>query len=238
MGCAGRSSHPNRVATSGRAERKSSLPFVLGEVLERNGCRGPYYQCAGIVIKKKAGKANTIMAKRTSAETGCCSGPTGEKCPRTGHMSGGQATYTAPPCDLCALWRQPAKPPNTHHSSRVTPHGLRIALVDGDAATRLVARQMVQAQRDGWTLEVYHPSCPAQKAVGRKGSIRPKALEGDHGPGSPPDIVLVALSGRGDAPLACVRRIKALAPGLPMLIISGDCDEASIAECCAAGADG
>jgi hypothetical protein len=31
------------------------LPFVLEEVFERNGCREPYYQCAGVVIKKMTG---------------------------------------------------------------------------------------------------------------------------------------------------------------------------------------
>ncbi|MGO8930784.1 MAG: LuxR C-terminal-related transcriptional regulator [Limisphaerales bacterium] len=165
-------------------------------------------------------------------------GPTGEKHPRTGHVSGGQATHTAPPCDLCALWQQPTSPPSTHHSSRFTPHGLRIALVDDDAGTRLVARQMVRAQRDGWTMEVYHPSCPPREAAGPKGSLRPIALERGHGPASPPDTVLIGLSGREDSRLACVRKLKALAPSLPVLIISDDADAASIAECCAAGADG
>jgi hypothetical protein len=37
---------------------------------------------------------------------------------------------------------------------------------------------MVQAQRDGWTLEVYHPSCPVREAWGRKGSSRPDPPEG------------------------------------------------------------
>jgi DNA-binding NarL/FixJ family response regulator len=97
---------------------------------------------------------------------------------------------------------------------------------------------MVQAQRDGWTLEVYHPSCPARKAAGREGAFHPTVPGGDHGPGSPPDIVLVGLSGGEDAHLTCVKKLKALAPGLPVLIISGDRDEAIIAECCAAGADG
>jgi DNA-binding NarL/FixJ family response regulator len=122
--------------------------------------------------------------------------------------------------------------------SRVTRHGLRIALVDDDAGMRLVARQMVEAQRDGWTLEVYHPSCLLQEAAGRKGSSRLKALARDHGPGSPPNIVLIGLSGPADARLAYVRKLKTLAPDLPVLVISSDRDEALMAECCAAGADG
>jgi DNA-binding NarL/FixJ family response regulator len=136
------------------------------------------------------------------------------------------------------LWRRPANPPATDQASRVTPHGLRIALVDDDAGTCLVARQMVQAQRDGWSLEVHHPSCPARKAAGREGASHPTAPGQDHGPGSTPDIVLVGLSGQKDARLACVKKLKALAPDLPVLIISDDRDEASIAERCAAGADG
>lgn len=164
--------------------------------------------------------------------------PIGEKCPRTGHKSGSKVAHTVLPCGLCALWRRPANPPATDQASRVTPHGLRIALVDDDAGTCLVARQMVQAQRDGWSLEVHHPSCPARKAAGREGASHPTAPGQDHGPGSTPDIVLVGLSGQKDARLACVKKLKALAPDLPVLIISDDRDEASIAERCAAGADG
>ncbi len=153
-------------------------------------------------------------------------------------MGGGQTARSAPPCDLCALWREPTNPPSTHHSSCGTPHGLRIALVDDDAGMCLVARQIVQAQRDGWTLDICHPSCPVREPAGRKGSLRPNALEGSHGPAGPPDIVLIGLSGREGARLACVRELKALAPNLPVLIISGQLDSATIAEYCIAGADG
>jgi len=189
-------------------------------------------------MKKQTGEAKTVMAKTISAETGCSSWPRGEKRPQTAVVSGGQAAHSAPPCDLCASWGQPTHPLSTHHSSRVTPHGLRIALVDNDTGTCLVAGQMVQAQRDGWTLEVYHPPCLAREPAGGKGSPRPSALDGDQGSRSPPDVVLIGLSGREDARLACVRKMKALAPDLPVLIISGDSDQASIVERCAAGADG
>ena len=84
---------------------------------------------------------------------------------------------------------------------------------------------MVRTERVGWALEIYHPLCP-------------NALEGDHGHGSPADIVLVGVPNREGSRLACVRRIKALAPDLPVLIISGDADHASIVECCAAGIAG
>jgi len=205
---------------------------------ERNGCSEPYYQCAGIVTKKKAQSAKTAMAKRPSAETECGFGPTGEKRPRTSHTSVEQAAHTAPPCDLCALWEQPTNAPGTRRSSRAKPRRLRIALVDDDPRMDLVARHMVEAQRDGWSVQVYHPVCPAREAAGPKGSLRPVVLEGDHGPRTPPDIVLMGLSGQEDARLACVRKLKALAPALPVLILSHDRDEALMAECCAAGADG
>jgi DNA-binding NarL/FixJ family response regulator len=213
-------------------------PLVLEEDFERNSYSEPYYQCAGVVTKKKAQKAKTAMAKRSSAETECDFGPTGEKRPRTGHTSGEQAAYTAPPCHLCALWRQPTNPPGTRHSSRVRPRGLRIALVDEDPRMDLVARQMVQAQGDGWTLEVYHPCCPVRGTAGPKGSFRPNPVQGHHRASRPPDIVLISLSGHEDARLACVRKLKALAPLLPVLIVSRDRDEALVAECCAAGGDG
>ena len=97
--------------------------------------------------------------------------------------------------------------------------------MDDDEETRLEARRMVRTERVGWALEIYHPLCP-------------NALEGDHGHGSPADIVLVGVPNREGSRLACVRRIKALAPDLPVLIISGDADHASIVECCAAGIAG
>jgi DNA-binding NarL/FixJ family response regulator len=84
---------------------------------------------------------------------------------------------------------------------------------------------LVQTERVGWALEIYHPLCP-------------NALEGDRGPGSPADIVLVGVPHRESSHFACMRRIKALAPDLPVLIISGDADHASIVECCTAGAAG
>ena len=135
---------------------------------------------------------------------------------------------------------QYSKSPNPRHSTlnHQLSTRLRIALVDGDHGTRLASLEMVQTQRDGWTLEVYHPSCQVRGPSAVKGTSRPNALERDHGPGSPPDIVLIGLSGDELDRLACVRRIKAFAPDLPVLIISGECDEASIVDYCAAGADG
>jgi DNA-binding NarL/FixJ family response regulator len=151
-------------------------------------------------------------------------GLTGEKHPRPAVVVGGQATRTGAACNLCAVLERNG-PVNGRHSPSGTDHGLRLALVDDDEETRLEARRMVRTERDDWALEVYHPSCP-------------NALEGDRGSGSPAGIVLVGVPNREGSHLACVRRIKALAPDLPVLIISGDCDEASIAECCVAGADG
>lgn len=154
-------------------------------------------------------------------------------------MTGGQsATPATPQCSLCARLRAWRKKSKRRRPPLGTPQGLHVAFVDGDHDTCLLARQMVQAQRDGWTLEVYHPACPVREAAHRKSSSRPSPPEGDDGPGSLPDVVLITMSGREDARLACVSRIKALAPSLPVLIISGDFDEASIVERCGAGADG
>jgi DNA-binding NarL/FixJ family response regulator len=140
-------------------------------------------------------------------------------------VSGGQAAHTAPPCDLCARLRDGHNMPKRGQAPSGGDHGLRIALVDDDEETRLAVRQMVQAQRESWVLEVYHPSCP-------------NALEGDHGPGGPADIVLIGLPNREASRLPCMRRLKAVAPDLPVLIISGQRDPAAIVQYCMAGAGG
>ena len=159
------------------------------------------------------------------AGQGCGSRPTGEKRPRIAAAKGDRTAQAPERCQLCSVLKR-AGLANHPHAPFGTTRGLRVALVDDDEGTCLAAREMLQAQRDGWTLEVYHPSCLVREPAGRKGSSRPNALEGDQGPRSPPDIVLIGLSGREDARLACVRRIKALAPDLPVLIISGDSDAA------------
>jgi len=152
-------------------------------------------------------------------------GPTGERHPPTAMVGGGQVAPTAPPCGLCARLRDGRNLPKRGQVPSGRDHGLRILLVDDDEETRLEARRMVRAECDDWALEIYHPSCP-------------NAPEGDHGHGSPADIVLVGVPHREGSRLACVRRIKALAPDLPVLIISGDADHASIVECCTAGVAG
>ena len=153
-------------------------------------------------------------------------------------VSGGQAAHTAPPCDLCARLRDGHNMPKRGQVPSGGDHGLRIALVDDDEETRLAARQMVQAQRESWVLEVYHPDCPVREALGPEAVPRPNPPEGRDRRSRRPDIVLIGLPNREASRLPCMRRLKAVAPDLPVLIISGDCDEASIAECCVAGADG
>jgi DNA-binding NarL/FixJ family response regulator len=161
--------------------------------------------------------------------------PGAEECTRVA-AGVGETTPTAPHCGFCAHLRARGKKSNRRPPPLRAPQGLHVAFVGGDRATCLVARQMVQAQRDGWTLEVYLPSCPVRETARRESSSRPP--EGDHGPGNAPDVVLISVMGREDSRLACVRKIKGLAPALPVLIISGDSDPASIVERCAAGADG
>jgi len=153
--------------------------------------------------------------------------PTGEKCSHTAPASGGQAARTDPKCALCALLWPPAK-----------HHGLRIALVDGDEGTRRAAREMVRAQRDGWALESYQPSChlhdPARQAQapGRSGT------KGDHASRPPPDMVLLDPSALGLCSRGCVRSLKARSPGLPVVVISARSDADSIMRNILAGADG
>jgi DNA-binding NarL/FixJ family response regulator len=175
------------------------------------------------------------MAKTTSAETGCSSVPTGQKRTHLAPVNGRQATPTDPRCDLCVLLgHSPSQSTLDHQLST----RLRIALVDGDQGTRLAALEMVQAQRDGWTMQVYHPPCQVRGRSCLKRASCPNALDVDGHPGNPPDIILISLSILDGSGFACVRKLKALAPDLPVLIICGRFDEASIAEYCIAGADG
>jgi len=152
-------------------------------------------------------------------------------------LRGEQATDTGAPCDFCArLGRN--RPPKRRHAPSGTGHGLRIALVDDDEDTERAAREVTRAQHDGWRLETYHPCFLVREASGVRGVSCAKAVKGDDWCGSLADIVLVGLSSRDDARLACVRRLKGLAPDLPVLIISDRRDGASIAQYCMAGADG
>jgi len=116
--------------------------------------------------------------------------------------------------------------------------GFHLAFVDGDDGLRLALWKLVRAQGDGWTLEVYQQSCfPRQPSGSRRPAPR-TAPEPDHGSGLPPDIVLVHLKSAQSSCLGCVRKLKALSPDLPMVIITGPCDGGSIIQWLMAGADG
>ncbi len=200
-----------------------------------------------------------LMARTGMAAQGSGGEPVGRKHHGEPQVSGGPASQRttqdsrlktqdcddAPRCDLCNLLRasqrqrnRPPCPPLTQDSGRETQDFLRCALVDHDAGTRATAGEMVQQRRVGWTLVVYTPperghSCPRTlptQGFGLKtqDSIRPY----------PPDVVLIALRGSGLSGLGCVRRLKALVPGLPVVVISERCDGAAIGQCCMAGADG
>ncbi len=165
------------------------------------------------------GRKGLLWEKAERQTQGSGAEPTGENCARIGLVG---ASQTPPPCGLCALLRHANKLSNRPHVSRSKSRGLRIALVDGDEPTRLAVSQIARAQRAAWALEVYHPSCAAGGTSARKGSARPKPLERNPGWGNVPDIVLICPTGDGRSRLACVRKLKALAPELPVLIISGD----------------
>jgi hypothetical protein len=100
-------------------------------------------------------------------------GPTGEKHPCSAEASGGQSAGLIPPCDLCALLlRRIRNRPKPRRAPRGAGRGLRIALVDNDEATRLAARKMVQAQRDGWILDTCRSCCLASGASGLPQKLR------------------------------------------------------------------
>jgi len=154
--------------------------------------------------------------------------PIGEKCPCTAAVSGCQVNRSASLCDLCALLRlHTCRPSHPRRSSTVAPHGLRIALVDDDEGTHLAAREMVQAQRDGWTLEAHHPSCRTLDPSRLADASHRSAAKADCTSRPPPDIVLVGLRGPDLSRLACVRKLKGLSPGLPMMIIS-ECRDTAV----------
>jgi DNA-binding NarL/FixJ family response regulator len=164
---------------------------------------------------------------------------TGEKRPHAAAASGGQAAHTAPPCDLCALLLgQCRKPSNRRHAPSGPDRGLRIALLANDKATYLAAWEMVEAQRDGWSLDTYHPCCHAPSAARLTQKSRRSGAEAGHASGIPPDIILLGLAGSDPSQYACVRKLKALSPAVPVVIISGRCDGRLIVQACLAGADG
>jgi DNA-binding NarL/FixJ family response regulator len=163
-------------------------------------------------------------------------GLTGEKHPRAGGMSGDQGVQITTQCDVCARLQHINELPARRLPQGATV-GLRIALVGDDEQTRLAARQMLQGQRHGWALECYQP-CPMRELSGHQGPSPPSALNGHGRPGAPPDVVLISLGSGHGSVLACLRKLNALAPKLPLLIISGDRDDAVVAEHCWAGADG
>jgi two-component system, NarL family, nitrate/nitrite response regulator NarL len=174
------------------------------------------------------------MARNGNRRRNRSVGPTGEQHFRTALASGDLARCGVPLCDLCALLREATnRSLRPHHC-----HGLRIALVDDDEDTRLVARETAHAQRDGWTLEVYHPCCLPRAPSHLAAPLRRPALKVDDAPDRPPEIVLIGLMSSELSRLTCVRRLKALSPALPVVVISDCRDATSIVQCCMAGASG
>jgi DNA-binding NarL/FixJ family response regulator len=153
-------------------------------------------------------------------------------------VGGDQPAHLTPQCALCALLQERRKKPEERQAPRPARHGLHIALVDADEAVHSAARQMLQPHCDGWTLEAFHP-CGAAEAPSPVGAASYRAvLEAHHLRAFPPDIVLVGVGGSGPSRLGCVRKLKALAPSLPVVVISGQGDGQLLLEYCLAGADG
>jgi len=165
--------------------------------------------------------------------------PRGQECARIVGVGSGQAKDPTPPCELCALLLcRLRKPSNIRQAPPGAGHGLRIALVTDDDATRHSARKMVEALRDGWSLDTYPPCCHASGASRLTQKSRQSGDEADHATGIPPDIVLIGLGGPDLSHCTCVRKLKALSPTVPLVIISGPCDGGSIMQGCQSGADG
>jgi len=110
--------------------------------------------------------------------------------------------------------------------------------VDDNEATLQAATQMMRTQRDGWEVEIYHPCRIAGETAAPKGLPHPERQEGHGCAASAPDVVLIGLPEHDGARLACVRNLKALAPDLPVLMVSSQCDKTSIGQYCMAGANG
>ena len=165
----------------------------------------------------------------------------GEMC-----FAGGQQHPELPPCrppdspaadawcHLCEQ-RRPAGP----STSRIGVWSddcarLRIALLAADKGTRA----MVQAQHPGWELTEYYPRCFG----GKSSSFRePTPLRNQRStpiPSLSHQIVLVGVPGPDSAHVACVRRIKARLPNVPVLAISEAVHDDVIVRTFMAGADG
>jgi DNA-binding NarL/FixJ family response regulator len=186
-------------------------------------------------------RTEAFMGKHGMAgkDRGRGAAPGGQECARTVGAGGGQATDPTRPCELCALLlRRLRKPSIIRQVPPGAGHGLRIALVADDDATRLAAQKMVEAQRDGWTLDIYDSCGHAPGASRLTQKSRRSGEETDHATGIPPDIVLIGLSGPDLSHCTCVRKLKALSPTVPLVIISGPCNGGSIMQGCQSGADG
>jgi DNA-binding NarL/FixJ family response regulator len=183
------------------------------------------------------------MARTGTAAQGSGGEPMGEKHSDAGGMSGHLASQPILTCDLCARLSSIHRLRNRRSSAPGPLHALRIALVDDDPGTRAIASEMIRQQHDGWTFAVYTTperghSCsralPSQDfGLRTQDYSRPKTQDS-----TPHDVVLIGLRDSDLFGLACVRKLKGLAPDLPVVVISERCDGATIAQYCMARADG
>jgi DNA-binding NarL/FixJ family response regulator len=97
----------------------------------------------------------------------------------------------------------------------------RVTLVDDDQSVHLSLARILESQ-SGWLLDY----C----------SSGPEALS--RIPENPPNLVLMDIVMSGPSGIECVRRLKLLFPGLPILMLTGSLASAHVLESLAAGAGG
>lgn len=178
------------------------------------------------------------MAKSGMAgqDRGC--EPIGDEHPRSAVMGGGLVTRTAPLCALCALlgeWHKKSKDGQAPGRAR---HGMQIALVDDDAEALRAARHMLQGRGDGWSVDAFSPCGAAPVRPPARATPVPASPEPAQPPASPPDVLVVGAGNGARSPFGCLRKVKRVAPHLPVLIISGRCSGESILQWLVAGAHG
>ena len=152
--------------------------------------------------------------------------------------SGEQAVPRASHCELRSLLQERRKSVIAPQEPGRACQKVRILLMDGDESVIHAVRDLVEGRRDGWILKTCPAFCPARAASLVRSAWSGVPLAPDHSVGFPTCVVLAALGSFASSRLGCVRKVKALAPELPVVIISDVSDESSLLRFCLSGADG